>query len=295
MGMRSARARRRISELFLAALARLGDARPAQRVGAVHALELLAHEHPEQRQATVDVLCAYLRSPFAPRPANAQEQSVRALAQTVLARHLRPADRWAFWPGLSLELTGAYLSAFDLTGARVDGPARFDRALFADGVWLRGAVFASGASLREVTCHGHAWFERAVFHGPARLDGATFHGDAWFGETVFAGPARFTAATFHGHAWFTAMTVRAQTDLSWTVFRRSAGFRAADLRGPVSLIGATFAGAARVSRRRGGWSLCPPGWTVRVDPDNESVGDLVRTGYPVPLIESVRAFDAIPT
>jgi hypothetical protein len=97
-----------------------------------YALERLAQNNPAQWQTMVDVICAYLRMPFAlpedkPPAEDAaaeaharyeqrcQELQVRLTAQRILAAHLKPTAVDTFWPDIDLDLTGAHLHHLDLT------------------------------------------------------------------------------------------------------------------------------------------------------------------------------------
>lgn len=84
-----------------------------------------ADDWPENRQTCVDVLCAYLRMPYAAepaRPASSDDRSwiawrgfqdVRDTIIRVIATHLRRGATVS-WQGLDL----------DFTGVRFDGPLR---------------------------------------------------------------------------------------------------------------------------------------------------------------------------
>jgi hypothetical protein len=109
----------------------------------------------------------------APRHDPAQELQVRLTAQRLLADHLRrPPDishedaqrikaspEETFWPGISLDLTGATLVDLDLSGISVIG-ANFTKATFSDAAWFGGATFSATA-----------WFGEATFSATARFDG----------------------------------------------------------------------------------------------------------------------------
>jgi hypothetical protein len=261
----------RFAELFGRALDRLGDPRAPLRVGALRTLELLAQDHPEHRQAIVDVFCAYLRMPAG------DDGPVRQAAVAILARHLRRTDP-SFWAGVDLDLTGATLTDFDLTGCQVDGDLRLDHASLLGPAKLRGVTVGGSLGLRGARLHEHAWLERATFGGACHFEGTTFQADAWFGGTMFAGRAVFAGTEFGGHAWFGGCTFRSPVQFDHAVFRRSAGFRGVVAHAAVSLTGTTFLGTARVSRRGAGWSVLAPGWRVVVDQDNESVGQLLWAG-----------------
>src|SRR6185437_11200917 len=57
---------RHITELYTTAVEQLGSDQPSIRSSGLYALELLAQDNPAHRQATVNVMCAYLRMPFPP-------------------------------------------------------------------------------------------------------------------------------------------------------------------------------------------------------------------------------------
>jgi hypothetical protein len=105
-------------ELYAKAVEQLGHEKAPVRLGALYSLERLAEDKPERRQIIVDVICAYLRMPFAPTdPATKpepeateapevpaaeterrtegtgdtwqQERQVRLTAQDILTGHLR--------------------------------------------------------------------------------------------------------------------------------------------------------------------------------------------------------------
>ncbi|MFE7333587.1 hypothetical protein [Streptomyces griseus] len=148
------------TERFTTAVGQLGDASPAVRLGAVHALAGLADDAPDSglRQTCIDVLCAYLQLPFTPDPgsddANREEHhlylSLRKVRHTILRligdHYRRPRGTHRSWQGCDL----------DLTGVTIDGDMNFHDAAFSDGtVNLSGAAFTSGT----VT------FERAKFSG----------------------------------------------------------------------------------------------------------------------------------
>ncbi|MEA5362431.1 pentapeptide repeat-containing protein [Amycolatopsis sp., V23-08] len=240
---------RRITELYTKAADQLGSEKAPIRLAGLYALERLAQNTPGQRQTIVNLLCAYLRLPYtlpdgahrppwsslrspepgqstaseAGDPANEQELEVRQTAQRVLADHLFPGDdprveRAEYWPGITLNLTGALLCHFDFRGCRM-GNARFGGARFAG--WTRfqdvrfdgyavfgGAIFDRTANFTRTRFHGSALFRGARFRNGAMFDGAEFSGDALFGGVrtvdgaaspdgaVFGGLVSFAGATF---------------------------------------------------------------------------------------------------
>jgi uncharacterized protein YjbI with pentapeptide repeats len=230
---------RRITELYTKAVEQLGNDRAPVRLGGLYALERLAQDNPTHRQTIVNVICAYLRMPFAPevpsrnpkpeaaeaaRVANAeietsseapgdkwqQERHLRLTAQRILADHLR-IDWFAgqpapgpvgpeFWSDTRLDLTGAAL--IDLNFYRVvAADARFAGAVFFGTAQFYGATFG-GSSFQAAKFTQEAAFSRAFFKGHADFSKADFAGKSWFGQASFGRDADFNDASFNGDATF---------------------------------------------------------------------------------------------
>lgn len=175
---------------------------------------------------------------FGPRPLQAagaargtqgrdEELLVRFSVQNILQRHLfthhflfewfiEPfTDEWSgrnvesnpvFWPGISLELSGATLVDFTLAGAALDGAdfagARFiGAAIFANARFRQATDFSSARFKDGRATFENAWFGfTTTFEGtdfgpcPADFDGATFCGMTNFSNGTFPGGVDFTAA-----------------------------------------------------------------------------------------------------
>ncbi|WP_158633224.1 pentapeptide repeat-containing protein [Amycolatopsis sp. WAC 04182] len=256
---------RRLNELYLKAVEQLGSDKAAVRTGGVYALERVAHDNPGLRQTVVDVVCAYLRSPYTSpgslrprrlgvkRPLSAaasarvrsssrahggpsvavvgddgglQEREVRTAAQRLLARHLRP--------GLRPTPASTFWEGIniDLTGATlIDFELRdcqVGEAEFARAKFV-GAAWFSGARFTS-----DAVFSWAQFSGGAGFFGVQFGKDAWFYETGIAGDVRFEGAKVAGVSWFTR-----------TQFGGSANFEKVKFGDRAWFGGATFASGSR--------------------------------------------------
>ena len=147
---------RTLNERFATAAGQLGgDKPPAVRLADVYAMAGLADDWPENRQTCADVLCAYLRLPYAPDPGNdasVQEQldfrasrEVRHTVIRVIAAHLSDGAAVS-WRGLSFDFNGVVFDGGDFRGAVFSGGlAVFDGADFSSGtVRFNGAKFAGG-------------------------------------------------------------------------------------------------------------------------------------------------------
>ena len=267
---------RRIIELYTKAVEQLGNDKAPVRLGGLYALERLAQDNSAQRPTIVNVICAYLRMPFAPaapasKPAPAatgnateptvetkitttaaddtwqQERQVRLAAQRILSEHLRkpavaeqPADssHTRFWPGIRLDLTDATLIDFSLANSAVTD-VEFRGATFSGETRFGGATFGGDARFDGATFSGDARFRGATFSGDARFDGATF-GYAGFGGATFSGYAGFSEAAFSGDARFGGATFNGYAGFGGATFVGDAGFGGATFGGDAQFSGATF-------------------------------------------------------
>ncbi|NUT94051.1 MAG: pentapeptide repeat-containing protein [Saccharothrix sp.] len=238
---------RRITELYTKAGDQLGSDKAPVRLAGLYAFERLAQDNPDRpglRQTVVEVLCAYLRMPYTPpedqpdeAPERRQELEVRRTAQRILSLHLHPGpdpDKPVptFWSDTDLDLTGATLVGFDLTGCRFRG-ATFDRTSFRGQTRFEGTRFGAGAR-----------FARATFAGPARFAGATFEGDARFDDATFSDDARFNKATYGGKVWFDGAAFAADTRFDEVVFTGYSRFHAVSFGGDVRFDRTSFADVA---------------------------------------------------
>jgi hypothetical protein len=207
-------------------------------------------------------------APSTPTPDPREEREVRLTAQRLLTDHLTlPGDTTTpttaaltpsvadpFWPGMRINLDGAYLETFDLR----------------DG-YLAGATFS------QTTFDGDALFDGATFGGHALFDGATFGGGAVFGGATFGSYASFGRAAFGGGAWFGWATFGGGASFFGAMFDGDALFDGATFGGGASFDGATFRGATEGLLQHdalAGWTLEPvpdqPGWRQLLRPGTDS-------------------------
>jgi uncharacterized protein YjbI with pentapeptide repeats len=220
------------NERFTAIATQLGDGQPAVRLAGVHAMAGLADDWMENRQTCVDVLCAYLRLPYDPEPAEdaappywaahiankaayLANREVRHTIVRLIGAHLRPGAAVP-WQGLNLDFTGVVFDGGDFSGAVFSGgevcfrlavfsggEVDFDSAVFSGGgVGFGGAVFSGGTVSFDTAefSGGTVDFVSAKFSGSeVRFVSAKFSGstvnveDAVFsGGRVYFGGAKFS-------------------------------------------------------------------------------------------------------
>ncbi|WP_327001887.1 pentapeptide repeat-containing protein [Dactylosporangium sp. NBC_01737] len=170
---------RLFNERFVAASAQLGHDAAAVRLAGAYAMAGLADEWPDQLHACVDVLCAYLRLPYAPdRDADGWrtgEREVRLSIIRIIGDHLRPSAR-TNWRDHNFDFTGAVFDGGDLdeaifTGRRVSfqaarfigGVLHLERARFLATVSFADAQFGGGT----VDLRGAEFAMPPVFSHPA--------------------------------------------------------------------------------------------------------------------------------
>ncbi|MEU4836363.1 hypothetical protein [Streptosporangium sp. NPDC023615] len=144
------------NERFATAANHLGHDSPAVRLAGVHALAGLADDAPtrELRQTMIDVLCAYLRMPYAPAPgadgdpaerlAFADLREVRHTIIRVIGAHLRE-NAVTSWQGHDFDFTAVVFDGGDFSRAEFSGgTVAFDSATFSSGTLsLDNATFSS--------------------------------------------------------------------------------------------------------------------------------------------------------
>ena len=286
---------RRVTELYVQAVEQLGSDRAPVRLGGLYALDRLGHGNPEHRQTIIEVICAYLRMPYLPavepKPSDLEEYQVRQAAQRILATRsrprpgedpVRPSAGSRYWGRHRIDLSGAQLEDFDLTGCHVL-TADFTGAVFhgdtrlagvhAETADFRGATFLGDAQLVEAVCAvvsftGAAFRRRADLQhirvgAEAKFDHADFEGTAVFRhaklpdmvgfmETRFRAAADFVSASFAGDTFFVDTTFDDTADLRSTEFRGEANFILSGFAGFADFGDAHFLGPADWSHVRFG-------------------------------------------
>ncbi len=134
------------TERFIAAVGQLGADNAAVRLGGVHALAGLADDAPTRalRQTVIDVLCAYLRLPYAPDPGDDQpgraeylaNREVRHTIIRLIRDHLRydKEQHSHSWQGHDFDFTNTIFDGGDFNEAEfTGGTVDFFRTAFNGG------------------------------------------------------------------------------------------------------------------------------------------------------------------
>ncbi|UMP03129.1 pentapeptide repeat-containing protein [Amycolatopsis sp. EV170708-02-1] len=276
--------RDRISdERFAKAVELLGHDADQVRVGALHALAGLARGRELYRQTVLDILCSYLRRPFdhprykdtakragntAPEEGSAeedQELQVRQTAQRLIGELLPAADSEGT-PGYDLDLTGAVLEYFDLSGRKIGKLLLRYGGLYSStnlsGCVFLGPVYLTGSGTKEKKRIGYFRCEGAKFEQRAWFSGVQFSEDTEFRGTVFAGETSFKDSVFAKDAVFADAEFKGTLDLRRARFEGFADLSFREPPGTVSLYNTTVEPARDHE--------LPADWSVETLPDGRA-------------------------
>ncbi|WP_394614521.1 pentapeptide repeat-containing protein [Lentzea sp. JNUCC 0626] len=258
---------RRLTELYVKAVDQLGSDKAAVRQGGLYALERVAQDNADHRQTIVDVICAYLRSPYTPprapgsrklqglraplrptktRPCSGiaseatsrsadqethQEREVRLTAQRILRDHLRPqtpARSWTRWLSRPA-LTFWPDINLDLTGATL---IDFDLSnARTHGMQFKNSTFKGSCNFENIKTRNTTRFDEAEFEGFANFDGGHFGGFSSFNSSLFKETAAFANAQFKKGSSFSSAKFNANAYFYHARFDRRVTFNKARVTG----------------------------------------------------------------
>jgi uncharacterized protein YjbI with pentapeptide repeats len=211
---------------YVTAAGQLGNDSSAVRIAGANALAALALEWNDlaQRQACVDVLCAYLRMPPARQQLSKQtlvvsrravlpksrtsvvdpnDRQVRLTIQRLLRTHLTPSPG-RHWGHVDIDLSGAELEDFNMAGTEFLGSATFTEAIFSGHTSFVEARLSGITTFYRAVFSGHTEFNQANFTSEiVNFNEATFSYNVTFYRASFTQGAIFYSTVFAGrNAWF---------------------------------------------------------------------------------------------
>lgn len=212
---------RELRSRYVSAGEQIGSPSAAVRLAGVNAMAQLADDWTAQRQACVDVLCAYLRLPQQINSLgdpDVADGEVRRTVQKLIGegfRRKKGTEDVNKWPGIDLDLRGAVLAdcrmpvmvvkVGNFRGAQFNGVTSFIGSKFQDANFVEASF---GGSVTFNSCQfGRANFSRSRFYGAGKFRAAQFLGMAQFERARFENsvdlnlvtskrPLRFVGASF---------------------------------------------------------------------------------------------------
>lgn len=277
-------------ERYLKAIELLDSSHPYTRLGAVHALVTLADEYladdslsveekHTEGQRIVDVLCAYIRSPFElafrydelsqdkPNPhgsyrENHQEFSVhraellaeakvrqRALQEIHRRlRHFPQGDRRNYvkgsWSGFEYDFSNSvFFYPVDMKDSWYQGSVDFSGCTYYASAEFSGSTYERSAYFCDSTYYDWVFFNNSTYCGEAQWSGSTYHDSARFSWSVYYGEVSFHDSVYGGSVFFDQSIYYDEALFYSSTYRGEAGFDGSLYRGSVFVSDSVFEGA----------------------------------------------------
>ena len=275
---------------YLKAVELLDSAHSYTRLGGVHALVALADEYlaneslsAEEKhtegQRIVDVLCAYIRSPFElafrydelsqdkPNPhgsyrENHQEFSVHRaelLAEAKVRqqalqeihrrlRHFPQGDRRGYvegsWSGFEYDFSNSvFFYPVDMKDSWYQNSVDFSGCTYYASAEFSGSTYERNAYFVNSTYYDWVFFNNSTYCGEAQWSGSTYHDSARFNWSVYYGEVSFHDSVYGGSVFFNQSLYYDEALFYSSAYRGETGFDGSLHQGSVFVSDSVFEGA----------------------------------------------------
>lgn len=229
-------------ERYAAAVEQLGNANAPVRLGGVYTLvslvdEWLREENIEyneriaEGQVIINILCAYIRSPFA--LVSRYDELIQDAPTAEGLYKNREQEFYIDKAGLESEKK-VRLSIIKEIHSRLQGSKEN-----APGVWSDFEYDFSGSIFFYPVDFTHSYYAK-----PVNFSGSAYWGEADFRSSTYRGSAGFARSTYRGGAYFSGSTYLSEAVFRGSVYRCAAAFNDSAYRYWVDLRGSTYQGAA---------------------------------------------------
>lgn len=274
-------------ERFLKAVELLDSAHSYTRLGAVHALVALADEYltdqalqAEEKHAEgqriVDVLCAYIRSPFElafrydelsqdkPNPHGSYrenhqdfymhraellaEAKVRQQALQEIHRrlhHFPQGDRRNYvegsWSGFEYDFSNSvFFYPVDMKDSWYQNSVDFSGCTYYASAEFNGSTYERSAYFCDSTYYDWVFFNNSTYYGEAQWSGSTYHDSARFNWSVYYGEVSFHDSVYGGSVFFDQSLYYDEVLFYSSTYRGETGFDGSLYRGSVFVNDSVF-------------------------------------------------------
>lgn len=233
-------------ERFLKAVELLDSANSYTRLGAVHALVTLADEYltdqalqAEEKQTEgqriIDILCAYIRSPFelaARYYELTQEEPTGFYADSP---EKFSTDRAAFREEAHIRQTLIETISNRMRWSLADGVAELPhgypkREYIVPGSWseftydFSGSVFFYPVDMKDSWYQNSVDFSGCTYYTSAEFSGSTYERSAYFCDSTYYDWVFFNNSTYCGDAQWSGSTYHDSARFSWSVYYGEVSF-----------------------------------------------------------------------
>ena len=276
-------------ERFLKAVELLDSAHSYTRLGGVHALvaladeyltdeSLLAEEKHTEGQRIVDVLCAYIRSPFElvfrydelsqdkPSPhgvyrnnhqdfymhraellaeAKVRQQALQEIHRRL--RHFPQGDRRSYvegsWSGFEYDFSNSvFFYPVDMKDSWYQSSVDFSGCTYYASAEFSGSTYERSAYFCDSTYYDWVFFNDSTYFGDAQWSGSTYHDSARFSWSVYYGEVSFHDSVYGGPVFFDQSIYYDEALFYSSTYRGEAGFDGSLYRGSVFVSNSVFGG-----------------------------------------------------
>ena len=276
-------------ERFLKAVELLDSTRSYTRLGGVHALVALADEYladqalqAEEKhtegQRIIDVLCAYIRSPFElafrydelsqdkPNPhgsyrenhqdfymhraellaeAKVRQQALQEIHRRL--RHFPQGDRRSYvegsWSGFEYDFSNSvFFYPVDMKDSWYQNSVDFSGCTYYDSAEFSGSTYERSAYFCDSTYYDWVFFNNSTYCGEAQWSGSTYHDSARFSWSVYYGEVSFHDSVYGGSVFFDQSLYYDEALFYSSTYRGEAGFDGSLYRGSVFVSDSVFEG-----------------------------------------------------
>ncbi|WP_315241872.1 hypothetical protein [Rothia aeria] len=248
-------------ERYTKAVEQLGSKEAPVRIGGVYTLvslvdEWLREENIEyneriaEGQVIINILCAYIRSPFT-LAAHYDELIQDAPTAEGLYKN-REQEFYIDKAGLESEkkvrlsiiqeirhrlqgskenTPGAWSDfEYDFSGSTFFYPVDFTHSYYAKPVNFSGSAYWGEADFRSSTYRGSAGFARSTYRGGAYFNGSTYLSEAVFRGSVYRCATTFNDSVYHYWVDLRGSTYQGAADFGGSIYRYWADFRGSTYR-----------------------------------------------------------------
>ena len=274
-------------ERYLKAVELLDSAHSYTRLSAVHALVRLADEYltdqalqAEEKhlegQRIVDVLCAYIRSPFElafrydelsqnkPSPhgvyrdnhqdfymhkaellaeAKVRQQALQEIHRRL--RHFPQGDRRSYvegsWSGFEYDFSNSvFFYPVDMKDSWYQDSVDFRGCTYHASAEFSGSTYERSAYFCDSTYYDWVFFSNSTYFGEAQWSGSTYHDSARFNWSVYYGEVSFHDSVYGGSVFFDQSLYYDEALFYSSTYRGETGFDGSLYRGSVFVSDSVF-------------------------------------------------------
>ena len=276
-------------ERFLKAVELIDSAHSYTRLGGVHALVALADEYltdqalqAEEKhtegQRIVDVLCAYIRSPFElafrydelsqdkPSPhgvyrdnhldfythkaellaeAKVRQQALQEIHRRL--RHFPQGDRRSYvegsWSGFEYDFSNSvFFYPVDMKDSWYQNSVDFSGCTYYTSAEFSGSTYERSAYFCDSTYYDWVFFNNSTYFGDAQWSGSAYHDSARFSWSVYYGEVSFHDSVYGESVFFDHSLYYDEALFYSSTYRGEAGFDGSLYRGSVFVSDSVFEG-----------------------------------------------------